>query len=128
MNRARMTGQAGPDPQQAFAGPAPSRMQGLLDMGAVPAQEFVAQAGRAGTSIAEAQSDPTLANVTNAGVQTGMAFGRPVVAAGAGAAGLLEAMRRDVMGSGGAQAIYRNTGTLGLLGMMGGAASQMPTE
>lgn len=104
MNRARMTGQAGPDPQQAFAGPAPSRVQELLDMGAVPAQEFVAQAGRAGTSIAEAQSDPTLANVTNAGVQTGMAFGRPVVAAGAGAAGLLEAMRRDVMGSGGAQA------------------------
>jgi hypothetical protein len=49
----------------------------------------------AGEAVGEALADPTLANVTNAGYQTAITFGRPLAALGIGGAGYLEAARRD---------------------------------
>ena len=76
----------------------------ILQYGPIPAQaavEMAKQPARAGEAVGEAITDPTLANVTNAGVQTGTAL--MPVARGAGAAltagsaalGYGEAARRD---------------------------------
>jgi hypothetical protein len=67
----------------------------LLQAATFPARAFVDQAEAAGRSIGKATLDPTLANVTNAGVQNALLVGRPVAAAVMGGAGLLEAARRD---------------------------------
>lgn len=62
------------------------------------------QVGRAVTGVQDAYADPSLANVTNAGVQSALAAFRPLIAGGIAGAGLLEAGRRDLMGDGGARA------------------------
>jgi hypothetical protein len=67
----------------------------LLNYGPVPAQAAVEQFDRAGTAVADAYNDPSLANVTNAGAQTALAVGRPVAAGGILAAGMMEGARRD---------------------------------
>lgn len=67
----------------------------VLDYGPLLAQLFAAQPMRAGESIAEAVSDPTLANVTNAGVQSALAAFRPVAAAGSLVAGMGIGAARD---------------------------------
>lgn len=72
--------------------------QGLLDYGGIPAEivtDIARQPVRAGQAVGDAVLDPTLANVTNAGVQTALSFGVPRVAAALGAGGMLEAARRD---------------------------------
>lgn len=51
---------------------------------------------RAGEAVGEALSDPTLANVSNAGVQTALTLGKPYAAAGSAGLGLLEGLRRDL--------------------------------
>lgn len=80
----------------------------MLDYGPVPAQvatDVAMQPVRAGEAVGQALHDPTLANVTNAGVQTGMAVMRPMAALGALGAGYGEALRRDLgIGIGGAAA------------------------
>lgn len=73
--------------------------QGLIDNAGLPAEmlsSVAMQPVRAGEAVAEAVQDPTLANVTNAGVQTGLAAFRPGGAAAMGALGLAEAARRDL--------------------------------
>lgn len=67
----------------------------LLDAATMPARMFVEQAQSAGGATAKAVDDPTLANVTNAGVQNALLLGRPVTAGVMGGVGLLEAARRD---------------------------------
>lgn len=70
----------------------------LLDYGPIPAKiatGIAMQPVRAGEAVGEALSDPTLANVTNAGVQTGMALGSPLLTLGSLGLGYLEAGRRD---------------------------------
>lgn len=80
----------------------------MIEYGPVPAQvatDVAMQPVRAGEALGEALHDPTLANVTNAGVQTGMAVMRPMAALGALGAGYGEALRRDLgIGIGGAAA------------------------
>jgi hypothetical protein len=51
---------------------------------------------RAGEAVGEAIFDPTLANVTNAGTQAALTFGKPYAAAGTAGLGMLEALRRDL--------------------------------
>ena len=58
-----------------------------VDYGAFPARAFIDQAGRGGVAASEAYDDPSLANITNAGVQTGLAFGSPAVVAGSALTG-----------------------------------------
>lgn len=93
--------------RQAMAGREPS-----VDMGAIGrraqaseqnSQAFeqgmgelvMGQPVRAGKAIGEAVQDPSIANVTNAGVQTGLAAFRPMAAAKAGIAGLGAAAVND---------------------------------
>jgi hypothetical protein len=72
-----------------------SQVNALLDYGSMPARGLVEQFDRAGTAVADAYNDPSLANVTNAGAQTALAVGRPVAAGGILAAGMMEGARRD---------------------------------
>lgn len=60
------------------------------------ATDVAAQPVRAGEAVAEAYQDPSLANVTNAGFQSGMAVLRPAAALGMLGAGYAEATRRDL--------------------------------
>lgn len=78
----------------------PTTAEMLVDYGSMPAKGVVSQAQRAGQSVSDAIGDPTLANVTDAAVQSGLALSpaSPIaglVAAGAGGLGVLEALRRD---------------------------------
>jgi hypothetical protein len=93
----QLTGRARPQPRPdvvSSQSPAYPYMNALM-AGAIPAREFVGQAQRAGRAISDAQDDPTLANVTDAGFQSALALGRPIAAAGAAGLGILEAVRRD---------------------------------
>lgn len=70
----------------------------LMDYGAVPAKAavgMVTQPFHAADSVGKAAADPTLANVTDAGVQTAIAAFRPLTAAKALAAGYSVAAARD---------------------------------
>lgn len=67
----------------------------LLDAATLPARMFVEQAESAGRATARAVDDPSLATVTNAGMQNALLLGRPVAAGVVGAVGLAEAARRD---------------------------------
>lgn len=58
--------------------------------------DMAMQPVRAGESLGEALYDPSLANVTDAGVQTALTFGKPYAAAGAAGLGAIEALRRDL--------------------------------
>lgn len=51
---------------------------------------------RAGEAVGDALYDPSLANVTDAGIQTALTFGKPYAAAGSAGLGLLEGLRRDI--------------------------------
>lgn len=85
--------------QQGYVGGRMAPVAGaVLDYGGIPAEiatNIATQPVRAGEAVGEAAYDPTLANVTNAGVQTALAFGRPVAAGAALAGGLTEGIRRD---------------------------------
>ena len=73
--------------------------QAGLDYGGIPAEivsSIAMQPVRAGQSVGNAMADPTLANVTDAGVQTALTFGKPLHAGAALAGGLLEGARRDL--------------------------------
>lgn len=67
----------------------------VLDYGPELAKGYVGQIDRTAQALSDATNDPSLANVTNAGAQTAVTFGRPVVAGGIFGAGMLEAARRD---------------------------------
>lgn len=68
-------------------GAAEKTLEFLYDMGLQPV--------RTGEAVGEALIDPTLANVTNAGVQSAITAFRPAAAAGVYGIGLLEGARRD---------------------------------
>ncbi len=65
------------------------------DIGSFPARAYVNQIDAAGTGIADAMLDPSLANITNAGVQTGMALMSPTLTTVSGLGGLGLAALRD---------------------------------
>lgn len=71
----------------------------LLEYGPLPAKfavEVAKQPVRAGEAVGEAAFDPTLANVTNAGVQTGLAIFQPAKALMALGGGYGVAAARDI--------------------------------
>jgi len=71
----------------------------VLDYGHLPAKlavDVAMQPVRAGEAVGDAIYDPTLANVSNAGLQTGMALFRPAAALGSLGLGLAEGARRDL--------------------------------
>jgi hypothetical protein len=70
-------------------------LRGALEYGSMPAKGFVEQIDRNANALSDATDDPSLANVTNAGAQTALTFGRPVAGAAIFGAGMLEAARRD---------------------------------
>lgn len=70
-------------------------VRAALEYGPLPAQAVVGQFNTATDAVAGAMQDPSLANVTNAGVQTGLAVGSPTVVGAFGLGGLLEGARRD---------------------------------
>lgn len=76
----------------------PTPMERALDIGAMPAKlatEVAMQPVRAGEAVGEALSDPSLANVTNAGVQTAFAVAKPMHALKALGAGYTAAAAKD---------------------------------
>jgi hypothetical protein len=58
--------------------------------------DMAMQPVRAGEAVGEAIFDPSLENVTNAGVQSALAVGKPYAAAGSMGLGMLEGLRRDL--------------------------------
>ena len=76
----------------------PTPMERALEIGAMPAKlatEVAMQPVRAGEAVGEALSDPSLANVTNAGVQTAFAVAKPMHALKALGAGYTAAVAKD---------------------------------
>lgn len=59
----------------------------IYDVGSAPAKGFVAEAQETGKAFHEAQMDPSIANLTNAGVRGALGVGRIMPAAGIAAAG-----------------------------------------
>lgn len=84
----------------------------VLDYGPELAKGYMGQIDRSAQALSDATNDPSLANVTNAGVQTAMTFGRPIAAGGMFGAGMLEGARRDfapdIFGSADAQSLNRS--------------------
>jgi hypothetical protein len=81
-------------------------MTGLLDYGPIPAKmatAIAAQPVTAGLAAGEAAADPSIPNLTNAGVQTALMAFRPAAALGA-------------LGLGYGAALAKDTGAFGLLG------------
>lgn len=71
-------------------GPAPRTdraVNAILDYGSMPARAYVDQFNGATDAVADAMADPSLANMTNAGVRTGAAVGSPLLAAGSAVGG-----------------------------------------
>lgn len=66
-----------------------------LDVGSFPARSLVGQFDTAGNSIVDAINDPSLANLTNAGVQSGLAMMSPTVTVASGLGGLGLAALQD---------------------------------
>lgn len=98
MNRQRVTGQAMPDPRLSFAGPAPSTAQNLMDAMAMPAQMATGvamQPVRAGEAIGTAAANPTIPNLTSAGIETGLTFLRPGMVLKSAGAGYGAAAAKD---------------------------------
>lgn len=62
-----------------------------------PARTYAGQFDRATDAVAEALGDPTLANVTNAGVQTGLTAGSPLLTGASGALGFGIAGAQDLI-------------------------------
>jgi hypothetical protein len=70
-----------------------------LDYGPLPAKMatgIVTQPYHAGVAVGEAANDPSISNLTNAGVQVAGTFARPLAVAGIGGAGLLAAGAKDL--------------------------------
>jgi hypothetical protein len=91
----RMLSVLGPEVSQRLGNAAGA----VVDYGPIPAKvatEVAMQPVRAGDAVATAAIDPTLANITNAAAQTGMAVGSPVLTLGSLGAGYAEALRRDL--------------------------------
>ena len=88
---------AGDRVRQATGSPMAGQVtNAMLQYGPIPAQEFVNQPIRTGNAINEAIQDPTLANVTNAGVQSALTAFRPGAAMGVLGAGYGVAAARDL--------------------------------
>lgn len=83
-------------PNQFVQNQGPGLLEKIYEYGSMPAKGVVSQFNTAGDAVAEAIEDPTLANVTNAGAQAGIAVGSPALFAGASGIGLLEGLRRDL--------------------------------
>lgn len=83
----------GPMTQQTYEGYPNREMWGYqeppsyLDYAAIPGGIIIDQAQTAGQSWSDAQDDPSLANLTKAGVDTGLAFGSPAILGGAALGG-----------------------------------------
>jgi len=76
----------------------PTTAEMLVDYGSMPAKiatEVAMQPVRAGEAVGEAVMDPSIANVTNAGVQTAFAVAKPVHALKALGAGYVAAAGKD---------------------------------
>lgn len=87
---------------QLTQGPAPMPQQvaqGVADYGSMPARAVVDQFDRAGTALADTANDPSLANITNAGFQSGMAVAQPVRALQVLGAGYAAAAASDMLPS-----------------------------
>lgn len=78
------------------AGAAWSRTENVARPIAQTAVNVLAQPITAGNAVVQAIEDPTIANLTNAGVQTGMALFRPGMIAKAGLAGYGAAAAKDL--------------------------------
>jgi len=65
------------------------------DIGSFPARAYVNQVDAAGKGFVDAVNDPSLANITNAGVQAGMAMMSPTLTTVSGLGGLGLAALRD---------------------------------
>lgn len=74
----------------------PSIIDKALAVAEWPARTYADQFGRATDSVAEAIEDPSLPNLTNAGVQTGLAAGSPLLTGASGALGFGVAGMRDL--------------------------------
>lgn len=85
-----------PDSGSITADTPPSTLENILAAAELPARAYAGQFNNATHSVAEAMGDPSLANLTNAGVQTGVALGSPVLTLGSGAAGLGIAALKDL--------------------------------
>lgn len=83
-------------PNDFLSKPGPSGLETALDIGSAPARMYVDQFNRATSGIAEALEDPSLANITNAGLQSGVAAGSPLVAGLSGLGGFGLAALRDM--------------------------------
>jgi hypothetical protein len=70
--------------------------EAVLRYGSMPAQAVAGQFDRASDAVAGAMADPSLSNLTNAGVQSGMAIGSPTLALGSAALGYGDALRKDL--------------------------------
>lgn len=98
MTDATRAGVPNAEARQADPGLGERVMRHLLTYGPMPAKiatEVVKQPYYAGEAVGEAAYDPTLANVTNAGVQTALAVGQPLRALGVLGAGYGIAGARD---------------------------------
>lgn len=76
----------------------PTTAEMLVDYGSMPAKiatDVAMQPVRAGEAVGEAMTDPSLANVTNAGVQTAFAVAKPMHALKALGAGYTVAAAKD---------------------------------
>lgn len=81
-------------PNGEISSAGPTGLETALEYGSMPAKAFIGQAENAGQSWYDAVQDPSLANMTNAGVQTGLAFGSPAMV-GLSAAGGFGAAAAD---------------------------------
>jgi hypothetical protein len=75
--------------------PDPTWGDTALSTAEFPARALVNQFDAAGTGIADAMNDPSLPNLTNAGVQTGLALMSPEITAASGLGGMGLAALRD---------------------------------
>lgn len=73
----------------------PSAISRAIGVASMPARLYADQFGRATDSVAEAMGDPSLPNLTNAGVQTGLTIGSPLLTGTSGALGFGLAGARD---------------------------------
>lgn len=79
--------------------PPPTTLETMLGYGSLPARAWTGQLHTAADAAQRAYNEPSIANVTNAGLQTGIAAGSPLVAAGSLALGYGAAGASDAIGS-----------------------------
>lgn len=78
------------------AGRVSNALSPAVDYGAMPAQGYVGQIDTAAKAMEKAYGDPSLPNVTNAGVQTAMTVGRPLAGAAILGGGMAAGLANDM--------------------------------